>query len=756
MDYDRLRDLQEKFEENPRRYFAPLANEYRKGGQPKRAIEICRAQLAQMPGHMSGQIVYGQALYEAGEFEEARQVFEGALTLDPENLIALRSLGDLSLQSGNTVEARSWYTRLLDADPKDTAVIALVDEIDKAADAGTPVPENIPGIDTDAGDQAIPFITDAIGGPVGEGPPPSPAAAFTSTESELEPARDVSPAAREDSGGKESIEAGAESARESAFQTPPESASEASPESASQQSAEAAGSPAESDASAGREPESVAAQPESTGADAAPPEGLERHYPVETPAVPPPPPESEIEIGLGAEGLESRMEPTGKIGAESLRSLGKTPVEPVGTEGLRGTEPAEKVPEGTEGLKGAPTPAPLAGAKASRSDDEEALDTWTPPPGAMVHERKEARKEDRMFSGPAPEPFVNETMAQLYLQQGYRQLALRVYYQLAEARPGDQALKDRIAQIEAEDRAAHPEAATVEPARPQQAQAERSQPETPPVAAARSETPPVARTRPETDAVRASADTGSPVRKEPAPPRQMESRREPATVETPAPAPVAPRAPSIEAPTPGRGAESEEAPQFDRTPVDSPAPPPSRPSAPSRGRESIESPVREEPRAEPEDIAARQPSIREFFATLGRRRPPRAVPQSTGGYATPGYGSSAQSSTYAVSSAPPVPAPRPTNTAAPTSAPQPSAPMGGAPTSASLDAVFAGATVNPADSRAASRLAGAFSGTVGTSRTTPPTPPMPTPRMNPRIPGAQESEEDVAKFRAWLDGLTGE
>src|SRR5213079_1187599 len=83
MDYDRLRELQEKFEENPRRYFAPLANEYRKGGQPKRAIEICRVQLAQMPGHMSGQIVYGQSLYEVGEFDEARQVFERALTPIP-------------------------------------------------------------------------------------------------------------------------------------------------------------------------------------------------------------------------------------------------------------------------------------------------------------------------------------------------------------------------------------------------------------------------------------------------------------------------------------------------------------------------------------------------------------------------------------------------------------------------------------------------------------------------------------------------
>ena len=75
---------------------------------------------------------------------------------------------------------------------------------------------------------------------------------------------------------------------------------------------------------------------------------------------------------------------------------------------------------------------------------------------------------------------------------------------------------------------------------------------------------------------------------------------------------------------------------------------------------------------------------------------------------------------------------------------------------ASLDTVFAGATVSPSDARAASRLAGAFSGATGAAARTPPTPPMPTPRVNPRIPQAQESEEDVAKFRAWLDGLTRE
>jgi hypothetical protein len=336
------------------------------------------------------------------------------------------------------------------------------------------------------------------------------------------------------------------------------------------------------------------------------------------------------------------------LGAEGLR--GGRQDELMGAEGLLGTEPEVPEPVGAEGLSGNAPPQALAGTTSKISDDQDALETWTPPPGATVHERKESRKEDRMVSGsgPGPEPFVNETMAQLYLQQGYRQLALRVYYQLAESRPDDQVLKDRIAEIEAADSAAHPESA--------------AQPDRAPPSAAREE----------------------------APPPQAAQRREPAE---PRPEPAEQR----------------------------------RESADVRAREA---PGYDSPRAEPESIGARQPSVREFFATLGRRRPPRSAGNS---------GGSARTSR-----------PAPSDVGMPAETRESAAP------SASLDAVFAGATVNQADSRAAARLAGAFSGTAGTSRTTPPTPPMPTPRVNPRVPQAQESEEDVAKFRAWLDGLTGE
>src|SRR3954451_1005790 len=109
----RIEELHKKFEENPRRYFAPLANEYRKAGDIEQAISICREYLPQQPGHMSGHIVYGQALYEARQFDEAKSVFETALTLDPENLIALRHLGDIALIIGDAESAKTWYRRVL-------------------------------------------------------------------------------------------------------------------------------------------------------------------------------------------------------------------------------------------------------------------------------------------------------------------------------------------------------------------------------------------------------------------------------------------------------------------------------------------------------------------------------------------------------------------------------------------------------------------------------------------------------------------
>ena len=573
MDYDRLRELQAKFDENPRRYFAPLANEYRKGGNPKRAIEICRAHLAQMPGHMSGQVVYGQSLFEGGEYEEARKVFEGALLLDPENLIALRSLGDLSLQAGDTAQARSWYTRLLEADPKDAAVIALIAVIDSSPPAAAAAPEASP--ESAAAPEASPASAaapDAASAtPVAE---PETTSEFTVDFSFVDNPPAGAPNAPIAASPDETSSGGQASTTE-------ETTPAASQESPIDEAPVTAAS------------ESTQSVHESTETQSQPPLGLEHHYPTEETA-----PRQPAPMGADRDALEWST----------------------------------------------------AAASSSAQSEPEPETAATTPTGPVEAQHPSS------FGGANPEPFVNETMAQLYLQQGYRQLALRVYRQLAERRPNEQALRDRIAEIEA-----------MQASDPDNIQARRS---------------------------------------------------DPPSIESPTPQPAAPRSPSTEAPLPhGPGAQpaSVEGPAGDSFPVDSP------PGAPSSEPDSIEAPDRQEPRAEPEGIAARQPSISEFFATLGRRRPPAVKTNGPDSWGR-------------------------------REAPAPVSPDSLKPTS--LDAVFAGAKVSSTDARAASTLAGAFSASART--TSAPLPPStPTPRANPRLQ-TQESEEDVAKFRAWLDGLTGE
>jgi tetratricopeptide (TPR) repeat protein len=137
----RIDEIKKKFDENPRRYFAPLANEFRKAGDLEQAIVICEEFLPQQAGHMSGHIVYGQALYESDRLPEARIVFETALGLDPENLIALRHLGDIARSEGELVDARRWYDRVLEADPRNDEIQGLIAALGgDASAAAAPAP----------------------------------------------------------------------------------------------------------------------------------------------------------------------------------------------------------------------------------------------------------------------------------------------------------------------------------------------------------------------------------------------------------------------------------------------------------------------------------------------------------------------------------------------------------------------------------------------------------------------------------------
>jgi hypothetical protein len=83
----------------------------------------------------------------------------------------------------------------------------------------------------------------------------------------------------------------------------------------------------------------------------------------------------------------------------------------------------------------APAETPAPGAPQAQ---EEAYD---PTVGRMLDLNVKSGNE-------IPAAFMTETMAELYLQQGYQEEALRIYRQLAAMRPEDGSLRERIARLE--------------------------------------------------------------------------------------------------------------------------------------------------------------------------------------------------------------------------------------------------------------------------------------------------------------------
>ncbi len=113
-----IEKLEARFRENPKgRNFAPLADAYRKAGLIDNAVDLCENGLKLHPDYVSAHIVYGRCRLDKKDDPGAQAVFRKVLELDPENVIALKNLGEIAERNGRFGEAVDWVTRLLAADP---------------------------------------------------------------------------------------------------------------------------------------------------------------------------------------------------------------------------------------------------------------------------------------------------------------------------------------------------------------------------------------------------------------------------------------------------------------------------------------------------------------------------------------------------------------------------------------------------------------------------------------------------------------
>ena len=133
-----IEKLEQRYHENPQQWFAALADSYRKVGDLDLALEVVRGGLEKRPNYASGHIVLGRCLLDKQQPDEAALSFEQVLELDAENIIALKSLGDIAEQKGDFTGAKQWLASLLDIDPMNEEAR---ESIERIGDAETAAPE---------------------------------------------------------------------------------------------------------------------------------------------------------------------------------------------------------------------------------------------------------------------------------------------------------------------------------------------------------------------------------------------------------------------------------------------------------------------------------------------------------------------------------------------------------------------------------------------------------------------------------------
>jgi len=112
-----------------------VAYEYYREGKYERALELCRKRLAENPALLSGRVILARTLYESGQIESAEEEFYEILRSDPENLAALKYLGDIKFAAGDEAMASSFYERIHKIDPHSSGLYCSLDRALKSNDA---------------------------------------------------------------------------------------------------------------------------------------------------------------------------------------------------------------------------------------------------------------------------------------------------------------------------------------------------------------------------------------------------------------------------------------------------------------------------------------------------------------------------------------------------------------------------------------------------------------------------------------------
>jgi tetratricopeptide (TPR) repeat protein len=422
-----IEKLEARFREKPEQWFAALADAYRKSGDVEMALEVLHAWIEKRPNYSSGNIVLGRCLLEQGKLDEATQAFERVLSLDMENIIALKSMAEITERKGDADGAKAWLQKLLEADPMNDEARHAIERIDRGELLPPPEPKEAPA-EAAATPEPAPAVEPPQPPALAEPAAPEPVAAEEPAVSGPAvadiPPEDIAAIAEKDTVPFEA------SAPPSGFEGAP--AADA-PGDATVPDLE----PMEFEGATDEEPAPVAGL-DSSGLEETMiemPSGQLEETVDEMPETPMPAELLPTDAGAEETLIDTPAPdlPLVQPPADVAPAAPLTPVSSTAADDVQFVEPTVEVEE----IPAEPEPAAVA-------------DEGTPELPIILPEEVEPDLDEPVLDEPTirePEPVVTETMAELYVSQGLYAEAVDIYEQLLARNPDDTRFEQRLAEL---------------------------------------------------------------------------------------------------------------------------------------------------------------------------------------------------------------------------------------------------------------------------------------------------------------------
>lgn len=119
-DFSEIAKLSERFSKDPKsRIFVQLADAYRKNGMIDEALEVLKQGLKFHPQYPLAHLIMGRCYFDKRQYTQAKESFETVIKFDPQNIVALRTLVQVTENLRDDAGQIAAYKGLLAVDQTD-------------------------------------------------------------------------------------------------------------------------------------------------------------------------------------------------------------------------------------------------------------------------------------------------------------------------------------------------------------------------------------------------------------------------------------------------------------------------------------------------------------------------------------------------------------------------------------------------------------------------------------------------------------